>query len=189
MAKVQSKAKVQPKTKATTKAKAKATPKTQPKDPLQVSLDLLSLADQEGREALRHLCAAIQQKVTLPKIVPVKFRIDKTVYKGKVTADHAAKIYEASESYDDVLGVVNALLGAESKVIAGDIYPLDLVLENEDKAGKPTTGIPKAGTKPVVLGCCVYPGGQTPNLTQTQCSQYTNSTWESGNGDCRAAKP
>lgn len=159
-------------------------------DPLKVSLELLSEADRNAQKAVGHLCAAIRLPVAKPKLIALRFVLQGEHYHARVTADHAQKIREAVDKGGDVLKVVNTLLGNLSKAIAGDLDRFERVLgprvEGDERAG--STVLP--AIQKVVLGCCVYVGGPTPNLTQTQCAQYANSTWQPGNADClSASKP
>ncbi len=166
---------------------AKVQPKTTTKsgsDPLKVSLELLSDADRNAQKAVGNLCEAIGLPVEKPKLIALRFVLQGEHYHARVTADHARKILKAVDGGGDVPKVVNTLLGNLTKAIAGDLDRFERLLgprlEEEEKTE--TTVLPEI--QKVVLGCCVYIGGPTPNLTQTQCAQYPGSTWQPGTGDC-----
>lgn len=169
-------AKRQPKKAAKIGAKTKTAAKTS--DPLAISLRLLSRADQESREALRHLCKAVLLRVELPKLVSCKFKLKRKPYHAKVFAEHAAAIIKAVKDGSDVEAAVNNFLSRITAQIVGDINGF-----RSEFAVTPALHKTR-GTAPVALGCCTYTGGQTPNLTETQCAQFANSYWNSLDPTC-----
>ncbi|MHB1557516.1 MAG: hypothetical protein ACYC61_08555 [Isosphaeraceae bacterium] len=169
-------AKLQPKKAAKTSAKTKTAAKKS--DPLAISLRLLSRADQESREAIRHLCKAVLLRVELPKLVSCKFKLKRKPYHAKVFAEHAVTIMKAVDDGGNVEAAVNNLLSEMTSQIVGDINGF-----RDEFAVTPALHKTR-GTAPVALGCCTYIGGQTPNLTQTQCAQFAGSSWNSLDPTC-----
>ncbi len=151
-------------------------------DPLTVSLRLLTHADVAACQAVQELCGAIYQPVQVPVLVKVAFTLHNVNYHARVTAEHGEQILDAVGDGGDVLMVVNLLLGNLTKAIAGDLNTFVKVLGDRVADDQKADERAAQGTQPIPVGCCTYPGGQTANLTQTQCAQYSNSTWKQG--DC-----
>lgn len=57
------------------------------------------------------------------------------------------------------------------------------------RSRKAPSGPTKSAEDPVQLGCCVYEGGQTPNLTQAQCNNYDPISWDPHNPSCAPGIP
>lgn len=149
-------------------------------DPLTISLRLLTRADVAACQAVHDLCEAIYQPVQVPVLVKVAFTLHNVDYHARVTAEHGEQILDAIGDGRDVLKVVNRLLGALTKAIAGDLNDFVKLLGDRVDDDQKVDARAEQGTQPIPVGCCVYPGGQTPNLTQTQCAQYPGSTWQQG---------
>lgn len=151
-------------------------------DPLTISLRLLTRADVAACQAVHDLCEAIYQPVQVPVLVKVAFTLHNVDYHARVTAEHGEQILDAIGDGGDVLMVVNGLLGNLTKAIVGDLNTFVRVLGDRVADDQKADDQAVQGTQPIPVGCCTYLGGQTANLTQTQCAQYPNSTWNQG--DC-----
>lgn len=167
---------------AKTKAKKKATKKSS--DPLTVDLRLLSTADRECMRAIRSLNRAILEPVAEPKVVVISFKYQKKKYRARVTAQQADQIIEAVKEGGNVERVVASLLSALTKQVATDLDAFAKLLGITAKPSKKSAPGMMAEEKTVPLGCCTYGSTQTPNLTQTQCAQYTGSDWNKNDPDC-----
>jgi hypothetical protein len=147
-------------------------------NPLKVALKQLVEADEECAQAVRDLGRALQLKA--PKI-PLKnctFEVDGVSYSVRVTAYQREQILEAVKN-GGVFGVVTGLLGNLNVQV---VNAYNNVLAQLEQPSKPESG------HPVTLGCCTCESGQLPNLSQTQCAQYSNSTWGPP-PDCSSGKP
>jgi hypothetical protein len=160
------------------------------RNPLSVSLKLLVNADRESARATRLLGKAIAISVKPTALKVCEFRVGSKKYHPKITEYQCRTIKSAVSGGGDVLVVVNQLLGDLSKQIAQCIGDLTNLLGDDSKSGKgKKTGGSKQSYNNPVLGCCTYVGGQTPNLTQAQCTQYTGSTWDKNYPDCSFGRP
>ena len=168
------------------KPRPKTKKKTQKKriDPLAVSLRLLAHADRECIRAIRYLCKAVLSPVQEPEVVSCEFRVHKKKYRATVTADQCEKILKAVGENGDVLDVVKLLLSDLTKLVADDMDRFATTLGITAKVRKTLGVVPSPSLKPVPLGCCIYSGGRTPNLTQSQCNQFHPIKWSSSDPEC-----
>ncbi len=148
-------------------------------DPLAILLKLLARADRESARAVRFLCKAILTPIQEPSFKTCKFTHEKKKYSVILTSDHCQAILKVVKEKGDVPAEVSKLLGGETQQVATSIAALMTVLGEADKSRtKP------APAKPVQLGCCVYSGGATPNLSQAQCNQFNPVSWEPSDPNC-----
>jgi hypothetical protein len=154
-------------------AKLRPKKKTQKKiDPLTVSLKLLALADRECVRAIRSLSKAIITPAPVPKIVDCGFKLHKKKYRARVTVDQCEKILEAVGKKD-----------------ATDLNDFGQTLGVQEKSRPKSGPKPASPSQPIPLGCCIYTGGMTPNLTQSQCQQFNPTQWDQGDPNCSAIPP
>jgi len=149
-------------------------------DPLAVALKQLAIADRETARAVRDLCEALLVPVEKPVFKECKFKLDKKTYRARLWSDQRKKILSIVKSKGNVLKEVSELLGELSGAVAGCANSL---------LGEFSAAEHPAVNQPIKLGCCKYDGGQTANLTQSQCMQYTGSTWDNGDPGCQNIEP
>ncbi len=157
-------------------------------DPLAILLKLLARADRDTARAVRFLCKAILSPVQEPTFKICKFTYEKKKYSAVMTSDHCRAIQKVVKEQGNVLAEVGSLLSGETVQVVAAIAALMTSLGEETTGTKPT-GTKPTSTKPVQLGCCAYQGGQTPNLSQSQCNQFSPSTWDSGDPTCTNMRP
>lgn len=157
-------------------------------DPLKVSLKLLAHADRESARAVRSLFKALYMPVQEPAFKVCRFEYENKKYNARVTSDHCQKILAVVRKNGDVAGEVAGLLSALSKQVAEDVDHLMNQLGEPAASGKKAVAKARVlGT--ITLGCCVYQGGSTPNLSQSQCSHYNPVKWDPGNPTCAPHEP
>jgi hypothetical protein len=152
-------------------------------DPLAISLKLLSRADREGLRAARALGKAIELRLKLPDLERCTFKYGSRKYSRRLTPHQCEAILKVVKEQGNVLETVNELLGDLSCAVANCLETLSRPLQISSDTGALRTGGPEP-KKLAPLGCCVYTGGQTPNLTQTQCMHYPDAHWNVANPDC-----
>jgi hypothetical protein len=148
-------------------------------DPVRVSLRLLTLADRETENALKALGRALLSPVQLPPLIACRFKLGTKTYAGKLTREQSQLVKAALPSPKKVNDVLGKLLGNVLDVAIGEciVGLTDALTPASTSRPKRTAGAPQRG-------CCTYNGGQTPNLTQTQCNQYSPISWDPGNPYC-----
>jgi hypothetical protein len=144
-------------------------------DPLATLLKLLARADREGARAVRILCKAIMEPVQEPSFKTCKFTYEKKKYSATLTSEHCKAILNVVKEQGNVLAEVGLLLAAENQQIVASIAGLMVSLTASGKI---------VAVKPIQLGCCMYMGGPTPNLSQAQCSQFPASSWDPADPNC-----
>jgi hypothetical protein len=150
-------------------------------DPLAIALNELAIADRQTARAIRSLSKAILETVEEPSVEDCKFVMNGTKYRAKLTTAHCQAIMAVVDSNGDVLGTVGGLLGSGvNQQVVQCIAALTGVLTEGGEI--------RQGTK-VALGCCSYDGGQTSYLSQAQCLQYPDATWDQNHPNCSELKP
>ncbi len=133
------------------------------------------------------MCKAILTPFPEPDLKVCKFVYEKKKYSAKLTPDQCQTILKAVNDKRNVPELVSLLLGGFTKQVAGWIEALTTALDVPAKARKKPPTV--SSNKPVTLGCCIYVGGMTPNLSQAQCNQYNPTSWDSSDPDCTDRKP
>jgi len=150
--------------------------------PLAIGLGQLATADRQSARAVRFLCKAILTPVEQPAFKKCKFVLDGEKYSAMLTAKHTRAILAVVSQNGNVPATVAALLGGLTKQVAEDIGAL---LNDLAESAEMQPGI----VVPPPLGRCTYAGGQTPNLTNAQCMQYPDPSWNQNDPNCTGLGP
>ena len=152
-------------------------------DPLTIGLELLAVADKDSARAARFLFEALGDSVEKPALKLCEFKIGKKHYGAKLTSNQTQAILDAVKKKDDVIALVQKLLGALNRQVSDCANALIDQLEGPvasvRKGNKASPQITKT-----VLGCCHYVGGPTANLSQAQCNHYNPESWDPGDPNC-----
>jgi hypothetical protein len=145
------------------------------------ALAQLSLINEACDDALPQIWDAIMAMVVVPATTTYEFTIAGDLYEATLSVYQWTKISDAIKANDDVLDVVAGLLSDLTRQLSASACGLVDAINGEAwPAVKAITKSP--------LGCCAFDNQQIP-LTQVQCSQYTNSTWNPDDPDCTGGKP
>ena len=137
---------------------------------------------------MRFLCKAIYTPVQEPGFKLCKFEYNNRKYNARVTSDHCRKILAVVREDGDVAGEVAGLLSTLTQQVAEDVDHLMRQL-GEPAASRKKAVVQARVLGTITLGCCVYQGGSTPNLSQSQCSHYNPTKWDPGNPTCAPHEP
>ena len=151
---------------------AKRPPKEK-NDNLRVALRHLARADKEAARALRNLCIAVQNPVQEPDFEYCAFAYDGEEYNFFLTSNQSKKIRDVAAEGGNVQQTVSDFLS-----------PLTSAAIDGANALLAPLGIPTKKSA-IAKGCCKYDGIKSPGLTQSQCLQYTGSTWDSTDPTCQ----
>jgi hypothetical protein len=141
-------------------------------DPIATALSELVTADKETAKALRFLYKALMQPVQRPDYQRCKFKIGKVHYNCRIWLDQSQAILKVVNAGGNVKAEIDSIVaGLNCRIVACQ----QILAESVGVADRAFV------IKPVQLGCCVYDGGTTPNLSQAQCNQYNPVQWNPAN--------
>jgi len=147
-------------------------------DPVEIGLQQLAMDGRQSARAVRALGEALELRVKKPDFEICKFVFDGKKYRARFTAFQCEVIQEAVQK-GTLATALAQLLGNFNLEVANAFNALS------DQLGNPPK-LPASQGAP--LGCCVYDGGKTPNLSQAQCSHYHPISWGSP-ADCSGDEP
>jgi hypothetical protein len=160
--------------------------KVEKTDPLRTTLSLLSDCTKEALRAIHFLGKAEETPIALPDMPVCHLDVGEMTYSVKITRFQCEQLKEAGTDYEDVLSAASSLLAGLSVQVTESATALMELLVDPHNLQTPATTSAYAA---ILLGCCTYSGGQTPNLSQSQCSHYNPTKWDPDNPTCTREKP
>jgi len=152
-------------------------------DPIALGLEQLAIADKKSARALRRLFEALLEPSPTPVYKTCRFEIGDTPYKARLTSYQCQLILKVVSENGNVKAAVDGLVGGLDCTVRDAANALAAQLDIASDSA-----MSDAISTRIELGCCVYNGGQTPNLSQAQCNQY-NGEWDPKHPDCTHVPP